>query len=337
MEEKDYSISVIRLISMLMIISCHILQGLNNRWAFWINVGVQIFFFMSGFLYGKKIIKNNKEFYKKRIIKVLVPYCIIFTIVLFLDFCFLNNSYPIKRIIGCFLGLGAFGNNIPILTHTWFVSYILLCYILVPLLQFIFNKPNFKSNFLIFLVITLLIQILNIYEIINIEACWINNFIYGYFYGKCCNEEKQERKFNIFITILLVIIMPLAVIYQEKIPIILPDILNTYSNIIVNYGHVLLGTSIFIILHKLFNKLNLRKSKLLLFSDKYSYYIYLVHLIFILRSFSVLFLTKYLFINITLIILLSIISALLLKNITDLLLLIINEVYCKLFFLKKKE
>lgn len=67
--KKDISVSVIRLFAMLMIISCHILQGLNNKWAFWVNVGVQIFFFISGFLYGKKDIDNIKTFYVGRLKK----------------------------------------------------------------------------------------------------------------------------------------------------------------------------------------------------------------------------------------------------------------------------
>lgn len=48
--EKNINISVIRLISLLMIITCHIFQGLDNELAFWFNLGVQIFFFISGYL-----------------------------------------------------------------------------------------------------------------------------------------------------------------------------------------------------------------------------------------------------------------------------------------------
>lgn len=56
--QKDLKISVIRLIAVLMIISCHILQGLKYEAAYWVNLGVQVFFFISGYLYGKKEIKN---------------------------------------------------------------------------------------------------------------------------------------------------------------------------------------------------------------------------------------------------------------------------------------
>lgn len=319
MEDRNYSISIIRLISMLMIISCHILQGMKNKWAFWINVGVQIFLFISGFLFGKKKIINNNEFYKKRLTKIFIPYLIVLTIMLVLDILLLKNSYSIKKIIGCYIGFGAFGNSIPILSHTWFVSYIILCYMIVPILQSILNKKTFKNNFILFLLIIFLIQILQIYKIINIEASWINNFIFGYFYSKCCNEKENERIFNSFVIILFIITIPFAIIYQEHIQVNLPKILNSNSQMIMNYGHVILGTVIFITLYKILNHFRIKKSKILDFSDEYSYYIYLVHQIFILKSFSILFLTRQLIINIILILLLSIISGAVIKTISDLL------------------
>lgn len=50
--QMDYSISFIRLISFLLIITCHIQQYLNIVLAWWFNVGVQIFLCISGYLYG---------------------------------------------------------------------------------------------------------------------------------------------------------------------------------------------------------------------------------------------------------------------------------------------
>lgn len=64
--EKDAKLSAIRFVALLMIIFCHILQGLGNELAFWINIGVQVFFFLSGYLYGKKNIKDFKKFYKRK-------------------------------------------------------------------------------------------------------------------------------------------------------------------------------------------------------------------------------------------------------------------------------
>ena len=46
---RDYKISVIRILAMLSIVVCHIFQAQNNQIAFWLNVGVQVFLFMSGY------------------------------------------------------------------------------------------------------------------------------------------------------------------------------------------------------------------------------------------------------------------------------------------------
>lgn len=335
MNNKDYSISIIRLISMIMIISCHILQGLNNNFAFWINTGVQLFFFVSGFLYGKKKISNIKEFYKKRMEKILFPYIIVFIISLLLEFVLLKRQYSLKKIFGCIIGFGGFTGNISILSHTWFVSYILLCYILVPVLQILFKTNKFKKNFMYFLIFMFFMQLFQEYGIVNIEISWINNFIIGYFYSKCCKTIKQDKTFVFFIFISFLLIIPYAIIYQEKIPILLPNIFNLHAKFITNYGHVMLGSVLFIILYKTINKFNIKNNIILSFSDKYSYYIYLVHQIFILNSFSVLFLTKNLFINIVLIILFSIFFAFIIKKLCDILLVGLKCLCNKCFVLFK--
>ncbi len=329
MDRRNYSISAIRFISMLMIIACHILQGLQIKWAFWVNVGVQLFFFVSGFLYGKKRIVDAKKFYVKRIKRVLFPYIIVLAISLLLEFFVLKNHYPITKIVGCFMGFGAFVGNISILSHTWFVSYILLCYLLVPILQNIFNCDKFKNNFFFLIFVTVLIQMFQKFGVINAEASWLNNFVFGYFYSKCCNEKKQETIFNTFMFVMFFIIIPFAIIYQEQIQVNLPSILNSNANTIINYGHVVLGSVLFIVFYKIMNSCHIGKNIILDFSDKYSYYIYLVHQIFILNSFSVLFLTKSLFINILLILLFSILSAMTIKVISDVGLMITEKIFCK--------
>lgn len=54
--ERDYSISWIRLIATVSIIVCHVFQFYNNDLCAWFNVGVPLFFIISGYLYGSKSI-----------------------------------------------------------------------------------------------------------------------------------------------------------------------------------------------------------------------------------------------------------------------------------------
>lgn len=63
MESKRLvAISAVRLIAMVMIIACHILQYYKLELAWWLNVGVQIFLIISGFLSGIKTINDPIDF-----------------------------------------------------------------------------------------------------------------------------------------------------------------------------------------------------------------------------------------------------------------------------------
>ena len=62
-KEHFYSISLLRMVAMLSIVSCHIFQYYGNFLAWWFNVGVQIFLCISGYLYGQKDIGEITAFY----------------------------------------------------------------------------------------------------------------------------------------------------------------------------------------------------------------------------------------------------------------------------------
>ena len=309
---------------MAMIVACHILQGLNNSWAFWVNVGVQIFLFISGYLYGNKKIKDIKGFYKGRLKKVLLPYSIFAAIIFIVEYFCIGNKYAFSSIIGSLLGFGAFNGNASLISHTWFVSYILICYALVPLLQRIFGSESFKKNLFYLAALMVFIQLLEFFSVMRINACWINNFILGYFYTKCCssvntyNKQSSKKIMNIIFTCCFLAIMPFAIIYQEKLAVPLPQVLDHYSIYFINYGHVFLGIIIFIVLYKLLDCIKLKENVVLNFLDRQSYYIYLVHQVFILNTFSLLFVTESLAVNILLIIAAVLVSASLLKKICEL-------------------
>ena len=70
-EQKQYGLSMVRFIAMISIILCHIMQYFGNISCYYLNVGVWLFLFISGFLYGKKDISDVTVFYWN-IIKVLL-------------------------------------------------------------------------------------------------------------------------------------------------------------------------------------------------------------------------------------------------------------------------
>ena len=95
MIKKDKSIQIIRIMSMISIVLCHIMEELNsellNMFSQFLSIGVYIFLFISGYLYGKKYITDIKQFYKGRILKILLP-MYIFIIALYIITLFTNNK-----------------------------------------------------------------------------------------------------------------------------------------------------------------------------------------------------------------------------------------------------
>ena len=96
MQNKDISICYLRCVSMFFIILCHIVSNSStaiiSMTSQFFNVGVSIFFFISGYLFGKKGVNCTvKEFYKRRYWRVFFTYHI-FLLILFNALHKITNS-----------------------------------------------------------------------------------------------------------------------------------------------------------------------------------------------------------------------------------------------------
>ena len=281
---------------MFLIITCHILQYHENFLAWILNVGVQIFLIISGYLYGRKKIGSTYQFLIKQFKKILVPYWIFlfFAITMYAIFQpqYINKDIVTKSLltIGTIEGIG----------HLWFIRYILLCYLLVPLLNHIRDRVKNSTQLLFAALLTMLATELIFIKATIFTGVYINCFVFGYFIKNFEELEKRENKRNIlylFITILA------AAMNFTKFGILadfIPEIENKFQeHLLTTYSHLLLGAMIFILLHK-FVQLN-KEYTILKLSDKYSYHIYLVHQFFILSPFTVMTLTGYSTLNVLLV------------------------------------
>lgn len=134
---RSNTINLIRVLSCFLIvwnhISSHILNGVFNK-ILWANIGVQIFFFMSGYLYSDKEIQDKAGWLKKNIVKIIKPYwiylAIIFPVIASIDI----GRLSIMNVAAAFIGIQGFHSSFLIegLGQHWFISYILLCYLLTP-------------------------------------------------------------------------------------------------------------------------------------------------------------------------------------------------------------
>ena len=307
---RSLSISLIRLIALLLIIACHMMQWGEYELAWWFNVGVQIFLCISGFLYGQKETGEITNYYFRRFKKILIPYYIVFISYGMVQFFFARDVFNMSNFIkGLFVNATLTGAG-----HLWFVSTILLCYVLTPLLGAFRDKYALnKMGFCLFTITSLVIATLFFIGFDNYyNPAWICSYVVGYALG--INEKKDFIKWQHLLALLCVFSIigygiQIYCVYIEKI--VFRGCLYFYD-----YNHMFLGVFMFALMKLIFDLINLEKIKrLLIITDDYSYEAYLVHHLIILGPFSLMALTSFTLINVLIILAGTCIMAWFLKRI----------------------
>ena len=95
--KKNVNISIVRIVSMFMILICHFCNEMGNKLGSVLgqtfNVGVFIFIIISGYLFGKKNIDKPVNWIIKRIKKIMVPVWIWVAVV---NIIYLMKGIPLK-------------------------------------------------------------------------------------------------------------------------------------------------------------------------------------------------------------------------------------------------
>lgn len=323
-------ISLSRIIGMIMIILCHIVKFYtfipgNVYLGQIFGAGVYLFLFISGYLYGNKVISKFKTFFARKFLSITFP-AILFTIVMIALNIFANTEMSINSIIAYSLDLegllflnwsffGSFFSEITNLGTLWFTTVIFLCYLLIPLLQFVTNK--FGSKIKLILILSAVIGVpLSIALLNYINAGYFITFAIGYFSGNLKLLEKIRLRSLVLFTIATTIFLAGRFIMSIYLS-------DTYLHYLFTFlQSSTTGVFVVIILAYLssafqnfFQKLS--EHKIIKTMDSYSYYVYLTHGVFttvpfVVYGFTSLPISTILFISLT------VISAVLLKLITDL-------------------
>lgn len=146
MDDKiSYSIKVLRVISTFMIFLCHTVFLYGDRFSFLVqffNVAVSVFLIISAYLYSLRdsIGKSIFVWYKKRIIRIVIPYYV-FLAILFIFHLIIRVEFDLKAWISSLLCVQGYTERYVTGTgHLWFITAILLCYIVTPILYKIREK-----------------------------------------------------------------------------------------------------------------------------------------------------------------------------------------------------
>ncbi|MHA1799746.1 MAG: acyltransferase family protein [Candidatus Helarchaeota archaeon] len=112
------------------------------------EMGVDFFAFLSSMFLTINLVSEGREkhswgkWYKKRILRIYPPMWFSVIIILPIDYLFSGASYSVNSIFVQLGALGGFVNNI-IVGYDWFLTFILFCYLILPLFYLGMEK-NFK-------------------------------------------------------------------------------------------------------------------------------------------------------------------------------------------------
>lgn len=282
-KQESYIISVVRVFSMILILLCHLVQENSNfiitQTAQIFNVGVFVFLFISGFLYGNKEINNTKKWYLKRAIRILVPLYIFIIFLIIVNVVFLNKAIDIKYyFIYLFNMQGLLGHMLGA-QHLWFLTALMLCYLVTPLLnkgKKEFNNRNKIVYFIILISIHIIITIF-VNRKVGLYLGYLYTYIFAYYFGE---GWKRIIKNKDIIVLTIVMIIALGIRFMAKF---IMDGSIIYDGIIVIYEQSILAFWIFIAIYFIMNKFEKygnKKSKIILYFDNLSFYIYIVHIMF---------------------------------------------------------
>lgn len=298
-ENRDVSISLIRGIAMLMVITCHLCeqlsQGMSGREAdFFLRFGnycangVQIFLFISGYLYAGKdryfgLRGERITFLGKSFAKILFPYYVYSFLVILPVYARLQ---PDALTASSVAGLLLTSDTIKGVHHLWFIPYILVCYVLTPALYDIRTYAREKVISALKVVVLLCVgtEVYGCFFAGYFVPEWICVYGIGYFWQDLCREAREKGWGKPALFVLFAATLATNVFRYLARYIMAEPIANRLGGetvtLLCNWSQVLFALALFTILHRQI-KIGPVGEKVIAFSDKYSYTIYLAHMIYI--------------------------------------------------------
>lgn len=297
------SISWIRLVATVMIVLCHYLQAYSNGLAYFFNVGVQVFFLISGFLYGGKEIDFSFDWLKRRFLKIAKPYLVVVAVVAICYLVFDRVDFNGSEFLHALL----FSGTMKGMEHLWFVPYILVCYTITPYLHALKRVTGGG----IFLVIVLY-NVVSILTPFHFHSSDITCYIIGFLMVGRPYDDKRILKRICYLSVPVAILLNVYIIYA-KIRLQVDFVNDDFYYWLWAYGHSALGLALFSMMLLFFK--DMKENWLTRMSDKYSYEVYLVHHFFLLSPLSLLLLPLPSYCNIILALLAIVLTTIGLKQI----------------------
>ena len=309
---------------MLMIVLCHYCNYIGISWlAQFLNVGVYTFLLMSGWLYSKKRIEQPKRWLLLRWKKICVP-VLVWMVLVIIYAAIAEHELPPAGDVILFLtntqGLSWVFLNFPQihnegvlggLGNLWFVTTIMLCYLILILAKKLEERELIKEK--------RLAAVISIACFVGLAFCRIQLayficFLIGYALGR----EKGNislRKY-LFLTAGMICAVSIRLAAKHFI-----DGTAAYDVIVVGASHTTIAVWIFYSVRLLDEKVHwihqLATSQVTQKCDDLSFFIYITHNYFLVRRFGLNTMVPGLALQTVLFCVLSLITALIVKWISE--------------------
>lgn len=253
--------------------------------------GVPLFLFVGGGLCAKSSIKNTKLWIWRKVIRILVPYYIILLPILIFYLIQNENLVSISQFFILIFDLQGLQNFFIInfdfytapqgLGHLWYVTIVLIGYLLIAFLER-YTKGK-KSIILLLIIVSFILQ--PFLCLVHIQSIYLFTFVLGYVYVKNCKLPIKTQL--VFTTFLFVGSTGVRLLFRHKY-----DGTIFYDYVIAPYHLVFTAIWIFVLIFFLRNQWpkqidNIGKSPVALFVDSIIYEIYLIHSVTLAGKYSV--------------------------------------------------
>ena len=297
---RDPAITTLRMLAMIGIVLTHLAQYYElGDIKHVLRLGTPLFFLMSGFLYGQKQINQWGKFYYRRWKTLMIPVYIWIVIVGILSAILFSTHYSAWQYITHIFNLAGLqnvtfmsngpayelftmGGNLKSMSgmgHLWFMTFLMVCLFLVPLLQFVRNK--FSQSRLwgkgwTPVCVMFLICCLGLYY--GLFLWYIGVFIIGY----CVNKNLILRSVNvIYLISAIILIGGVCMILGHKFI----GFTDVYKSGIYQISQTMIVCGVLGIVQYIFHRYPQLKG--LPSVGNYTYCVYTVHYVFLVGILSV--------------------------------------------------
>lgn len=291
-KKTDGSVSLVRITGMVCILLCHLSTWLGFfSLTQLFNVGVPVFLLISGYLYGEKQPKPI-PFLKKRYVKLTVP-VILFVLVLAVYFLASGSGDANYAAIPLFLfnlqGASFLTGWIPYLefcsgtAHLWFLTVLMVCYGIMLFVKRLEKKCELsKKSCIVLLIVSCVVTAALVPA--KIYVSYVQIYFIGYWYGQKFNRMTTRK------WIVASMLMTAGILTRLYLHRTMDD--STAYMIAVALSQNMLAFWIFSCFKWLYDRNGawidrLAQTKVICHIDAISYYVYIVHYMFLVGPFEV--------------------------------------------------